>query len=301
MGFGTAAARLAVRRRRRPRTWAIFGAIIGPAALALLELAPPGRCWSCAAPTQGWLTLCPWCGEDIREPVGDAPVEEVRVRGPLTVIDGSASRALVGETDERRLPRVGSSGRNSAARSTPDSVDGRDVDVSPGERRIELPPRPPFAEPTTQVPPAAHVMFQPAADPVHRLKAMLGGSHQSLAAAQAEPAHAPAAEPRNIVLASAIYVTGSRGLLAGSRYGIALVGDHLRILGPVDVDPAAVAIAHPLRGVDATGLQGRLIITAGERRRERLALVFMSVAGGSAEGVADAIVAAASDLGSEPR
>jgi hypothetical protein len=108
-------------------------------------------------------------------------------------------------------------------------------------------------------------------------------------------------EVRNVVLASAIYMTGSRGLLAGSRYGIALVGEDLHILGPVDVDPTAVVIVHSLRGVDATGLQGRLIITAGERRRDRLALVFMSVAGGSAEGVAETIVTAASELEPDSR
>jgi len=229
--------------------------------------------------------VCPWCGEDIREPIGDLPVEEVRVHGPLTVIDGRASRALAGEADERRPTRIGPSGRNQAG-SAPDVVAQRSVDSSPMDRRIDRT--------------AAHAAVEPAADPVHRLKARLGGSRQSLAAAEAEPAR-PAPELRDVVLASAIYVTGSRGLLAGSRYGIALVGEHLRILGPVDVDPTAVAIVHPLHGVDATGLQGRLIITAGERRRERLALVFMSVAGGSAEGVADAIVAAAGTHRAEPR
>jgi hypothetical protein len=91
-------------------------------------------------------------------------------------------------------------------------------------------------------------------------------------------------------------VTGTRGLQAGSRYGIALFGYDLRILGPVDTDPTSVALLHSLRGIDATGLQGRLIITAGDGRRDRLALVFMSVAGGSPEGVAETLVRAAADL-----
>ena len=274
----------------------MFGAILGPAALALLHLAPPGRCWSCAAPTQGWLTLCPWCGEDIREPAPDLPEDEVRVHGPLTVIDGTAPRAPFRAADPN-----GATGRPSSARViAPDS--GSEAPAkSPArparnDRRIVLPPRPPLARPTPREPVAAPAAaVEPAADTVQRLKARLGGSSPSLAAAEAAPAAQPAAEARNVILASAIYVTGTRGLQAGSRYGIALVGDEFRILGPVDFDPTAVTLVHTLKGVDATGLQGRLIVTASDGRRDRLALVFMSVAGGSAEGVADAIVAAAAD------
>ncbi len=189
----------------------------------------------------------------------------------------------------------------------------RIVEPTPIERRIEVPSRPPLAEQAQRVPMAvASSTIEPAADPVRRLKASLGQTGQLIAGAaavagqvaprvRALPDRRPAVEPRTIVLASAIYVTGSRGLQAGSRYGISIVGDDLRILGPVDIDPAAVAIRHTLSGLDATGLQGRLIITATDGRRDQFALVFMSVAGGSPEGVADAIVAAAGENGPNPR
>jgi hypothetical protein len=172
----------------------------------------------------------------------------------------------------------------------------RETSSPPADRRrIELPKLPAVHMPAFSSPAAsASGAVEAPPDPVRRLKSRLVRSGTSEATAAAV---APAMEIRNVVLASAIYMTGSRGLLAGSRYGIALVGDDLHILGPVDVDPSAVVIVHSLRGVDATGLQGRLIITAGERRRDRLALVFMSVAGGSAEGVAETIVTAASELG----
>lgn len=181
----------------------------------------------------------------------------------------------------------------------------RGVDSGPRERRIDLAAPPPLGEQARRISSAtaarASASVEPADDPVRRLKASLGRSTQSLSAATARvPAPevnlGPNVEPRSIVLASAIYVTGSRGLQAGSRYGIALYGDDLRILGPVDIDPSAVAIRHALRGMDATGLQGRLIITATDGRRDQLALVFMSVAGGSPEGVADAIIAATGHL-----
>lgn len=194
----------------------------------------------------------------------------------------------------------------------------RMVEPTPIERRIEVPSRPPLAEQARRVPLAvAPATVEPAPDPVRRLKASLGQSGRSIAGAagaagatgqavaarvvQALPDRRPATEPRTVVLASAIYVTGSRGLQAGSRYGIALVGGDLRILGPVDINPTGVAIRHPLSGMDATGLQGRLIITATDGRRDQFALVFMSVAGGSPEGVADAIIAAAGEHGPNSR
>jgi hypothetical protein len=139
----------------------------------------------------------------------------------------------------------------------------------------------------------ASAVVAAASEPVRSLKSRLPRTGQAAAAA----AVAPEIEVRNVVLASAIFMTGSRALPAGSRFGISLVGDDLHILGPVDVDPSAVVLVHSLRGMDATANQGRLVITARQRRRDRLVLVFMAVAGGSPEGVADAIVAAASRLG----
>lgn len=303
-GFGAAAARLAVRRRRRPQTWAVFGAILGPAALAILQVAPPGRCWSCAAPTQGWLTLCPWCGEDVRGAARERPPEPIHLHGLLTVIDGSAPRAPVRDPSTRSAPGRASNPRGATVRQTRGSGARTLVDAGSGagERPIDAPALPRIAEPVERAPAtAATASVAPTADPVNRLRSRLGRSLQSLATAEAELVPLAVAEPLNVVVASAIYVTGTRGLQPGSRYGIALVGHELRILGPVDVDPGAVAIVHSLRGVDATGLQGRLIITAGQGRRDRLALVFMSVAGGSAEGVADTIVTAAAGLGADSR
>jgi hypothetical protein len=101
LGFGASAAILADRHRRRRRTWAVFGAILGPVALAVLELAPPGRCWSCEAPTRGWLTTCQWCGQDVRGPMPQGPTT---IR--LDVPRGNALRGRlpVAVAVMRRLP-----------------------------------------------------------------------------------------------------------------------------------------------------------------------------------------------------
>jgi hypothetical protein len=264
--------------------------------------------------------MCPWCGEDIREPasrlpkVSKAPEEIVRVHGSLTVIDGSASRAPMARIDPSRSASRATNSNSAPVSERPAASVARIVEPTPIERRIEVPSRPPLAEQAQRVPLAmASATVEAAADPVRRLKASLGRSGQSIAGAaavtgqavaarmQALPDRRAAVEPQSVVLASAIYVTGSRGLQAGSRYGIAIVGEDLRILGPVDINPTGVAIRHSLSGMDATGLQGRLIITASDGRRDQFALVFMSVAGGSPEGVADAIVAAAREHGPNPR
>ena len=55
----------AAKRSRRPVIWFVFGALIGPLALALLALAPPGRCPSCAAPVLGWPSTCRSCGRPL--------------------------------------------------------------------------------------------------------------------------------------------------------------------------------------------------------------------------------------------
>ena len=52
---------LASRRSRSPAIWFVFGALIGPIALALLAFAPPGRCPSCDASIPGWSVSCPQC------------------------------------------------------------------------------------------------------------------------------------------------------------------------------------------------------------------------------------------------
>jgi len=233
-------------------------------ALLILNMAPPGRCWSCASPTDGWSAICAWCGEDVRNPPEVAIAEPAPIPTPaaLTVIEGSA------------------------------------------------PPRPPATERTRKgtaataeaANAASNRSSVEAADPVHQLKARLGpASAPTIASAGPAPdaANPPVEAPRELVLASAIYLTGSRGLQAGSRYGIALMGPNLAILGPVDIDPSAVALTHHLRGLDATGIQGQLIITAADPSHDRFALVFMAVAGGSCEGIAD-VIAAAAAAASEP-
>ena len=63
--FAPLSAWFAMRRARNPVTWLLLGAVIGPIALALLALAPPGRCPWCAASVEGWPSTCRRCGRTL--------------------------------------------------------------------------------------------------------------------------------------------------------------------------------------------------------------------------------------------
>jgi hypothetical protein len=75
LAFGPLAAWLAARRQRNPALWLLFGAILGPIALVLIQVAPPRRCWNCSEPTAGFESRCSTCGADLRTPHATSPAE----------------------------------------------------------------------------------------------------------------------------------------------------------------------------------------------------------------------------------
>ena len=52
----------AARRGRSPVVWFVFGALLGPVAIVLIAIAPPGRCPACDVPVPGWAGWCASCG-----------------------------------------------------------------------------------------------------------------------------------------------------------------------------------------------------------------------------------------------
>jgi hypothetical protein len=75
--FAIGSAVLAGRRYRDTLPWLVFGAILGPVAIILLLIAPPGACPRCGMRVKGWLSVCVRCGHSVRLPA-DEP-EEVGV------------------------------------------------------------------------------------------------------------------------------------------------------------------------------------------------------------------------------
>jgi len=72
MVFGPLTGWLAGRRQRQRLVWLVYGGLLGPLALLIVALAPPGQCPACEAPLRGWAYVCPACGRQLRGSVGFA-------------------------------------------------------------------------------------------------------------------------------------------------------------------------------------------------------------------------------------
>jgi hypothetical protein len=89
--FGPLAAWLAARRGRNPAIWLLLGALLGPLAFALIQVAPPAHCWNCSEPTIGFESHCSTCGSDLRSPETSVPagrpvVDSQMERPPLRAV-----------------------------------------------------------------------------------------------------------------------------------------------------------------------------------------------------------------------
>src|SRR4029079_14242330 len=114
-------------------------------------------------------------------------------------------------------------------------------------------------------------------------------SYHSSATARAKVDH-QADEQR--LLATAVFVAGNALLEPGHRYSLALRPGRLLVLGPTDVDPAAIMLDRDVAEIEVRSLDGRLILR--ERNgRSGLVLAFMAVAGPSTENLASTIAEAA--------
>jgi hypothetical protein len=260
IAFALGAAWLARRRDRLVPAWAIFGAILGPVALVLLWVAPPGRCAACRAPARGWLTQCQWCGMDVRT-------------GSAIAVVATGAAGSPGPVVPKARPATGPNRPM--------------ISVAPTRR-----PSDPPAPPVTSALPA------PATAPVTTTTADTAKPARTSRPPwkpKAKTSETASSKERTIqLLGTGIYVTGTVGLTPGSRYAIQVDGVDLGIVGPADRTPKAVAFERPLHGVDATGLEGRLVISAPGSRGGTV-LVFQSLDGGDTVAVAASISNAARD------
>lgn len=273
LGFAVAAAWLARRRDRLALAWLLFGAILGPVALVLLWFAPPGRCSHCRAPVRGWLTICEWCGMDIRHAASSS--------------EGAAGAATSAAPRGRPL-----------------------ISVAPTRRPGDPPAStPPVVAPPVEAPPALEPQAR-SADPVEAPPAASPASGGGSVATKTTAPTSPRTRTRSTkktkaaaaaqALASGIFVTGTVGLAPGSRYSIQIGESDLHIVGPADLSPKAVAFERALDGVDATGLEGRLVISAPGTRGGTV-LVFQSLDGADASAVARTVMDAVRKAGGDAR
>jgi len=264
--FGVASGWLAHRRDRIVLAWVLFGAILGPVGLVLLWAAPPGRCASCRAPVRGWQTECEWCGMDVR---GRSAAERSAER-PIISVAPTLRPAI-----DRAQPIANPSApptkatKRKATKATKASgaADRTAAAVAPPAVSTD-PPAPASASASA----SASAKSEPAA-----------AAPAAAAGRRASPAKAAVVDGATTrrdqqVVTSGVYVTGTVGLSAGSRYTIAHDGVDLQVLGPSDRSPKKIAYERALEGVDATAPEDRLILTAAGGRGGTV-LVFMSVEG----------------------
>jgi hypothetical protein len=91
------------------------------------------------------------------------------------------------------------------------------------------------------------------------------------------------------LLATGLYLGGTGRLDIGARYGIVVDGARLKVMGPFD--GSVLALERWLYGLTATVAQDRVLIAIGARNTS-IALVFGSISGMSATGLADELQSA---------
>jgi hypothetical protein len=227
--------------------WFVLGGIIGPLAVVLLLVAPPGACPECGARIRGWPRACEACGASL----GGA----VSVAGPASAPQAAPATGPV-------VVRT---------------ISGPVETGTPRPRPV-LVPSPSAERPVLVEPRSEPVGAVAAADRTDRDAARRRYRHE-------EDLVAPGARliGSGIYLGgTAPSSTKVARLEVGDRYGLARDGDELHILGPVTIDPERVVARVPIAGAEVELVADRLVVQGGPAARG-LALAFanLSVARGT--------------------
>lgn len=256
--FGPTAAWLAARRHRNPALWLLFGALLGPVALALIGFAPPARCPACSEMTVGFERTCQTCGYPLRSPSRGAPLTGSESTPPTrSVAEPAAS------LPPPRLHAVPNPIRSLADRE-------RDA------RALQSAAPPPSISVNDARP--------------DRLTAL--GAHRPGPASAADADAFAESRPDLTILAIGVFVRGSESLVPGSRYLIARTADRLKVIGPIEASSEHVELDLSLARVEANFVPDRLVVggIADERSGRTFILVFQGVAGLTATPVDEAIM-----------
>ena len=197
-----------------------------------------------------------------------------RMRTASTSADGTPakSRAEASTPTPAPAPAKPAATSTPQARAQPVTPQPAMPRAAPPEPRLFQPPL--FQPPSLPEPPVSQ---PPRTQPV---------------APASTPPRSNLSEQATTLLATAVYITGSTRLDAGRRYGLGLRGSRLQILGPTDIDPDVVVLDHPLQGLEATALEGRLIVSDANGK-SGFVVVFMSIVGAGTEALAATIQSSA--------
>jgi hypothetical protein len=264
IAFGPITAFVARSRDRQPLIWFFLGVLIGPIALALVVFAPAGRCESCGSQVEGWPSHCAVCAARLPTPLSGQEASSQPVVPPVTPFPTPTVVPDVMPSIVRPFPvpdhevAVGSGGV--ATRARPSRARTRSGAGHDGD--ISVAGRVGAARPTG---------------------AGARGAHKTKEVA---------------ILATAVFLTGSSACRPGMHYALAIRGDSLLVLGPLEVDPDVIAVERPLGSIAVTAYEDQLLIN--DRRVGILtwSLAFRHLSGQSAATVERALLHAGSAQGS---
>lgn len=131
--------------------WTLFGALLGPLALVLLLIAPPGRCRYCDARVHGWSATCARCGLDVNGPRRGAAAR-ARGDGLISVVP---TQRVVSTESPALHPFVVATALNQGSRGTEPAMTTDPVPMSAPRQ-----PEPDVI--STPLPPTPSATFVPA-------------------------------------------------------------------------------------------------------------------------------------------
>lgn len=269
IAFAPISAFVARSRDRQPLIWFFLGALIGPLALALVVFAPPGRCESCGWLVEGWPTHCEACRALLPTPLS----RPERTIAPALSASQQATRVI---------PDVLPSIVRPFPAATDDDSDGR----APAVTRA----RPSRAKARPKVAVEDE-------EPVGSVASRVGATRPTDRAAPGQSRSGAHRSKETAILATAVFLTGSSACRPGMHYALAIRGDSLLVLGPLEVDPDVIAVERPLGSIAVTAYEEQLLIN--DRRVGILtwSLAFRHLSGQSAATVERALLHAGSAQG----
>ena len=282
IGFGYRAWGVARTERRDPARWAVLGAILGPAALMILDAAPPGTCGSCLSPVTGWSFTCPTCGADVRLVQVLLPTSEVGADPmPAARVDVAPDAAVESPAWSRA----------SAWRTTPTPASTMRATPSPNPARVATLR---VADGEDAVDPATPGLFAAAV-------AAAAARPSTIAPADAdETAGGPAVTPAGVPvmasgvddaaspvrLALAVFVEGSRSLRPGRSYQLVSRGGELQITGSLSGPVDREVVSEPIDEVRVSVRGNRMLVSGTSEALADLRLVFTKTEDLTEQGVA---------------
>ncbi len=319
MVFGPAAGFLARRAARSPVVWLLYGAVLGPIAVVLLLLAPPGHCLACGRESHGWSGECLFCDADLRTgwPAGRA-IPAADPEGDPTGADRGSVRDALAAPPVRPAPRitpaVGPSGTpddwpprwptlrgaesmsgERAARTPLAQAADHGRQRSPGTPVGDLPVVPRRSDSIAPMERRSDASLTGAVGPANANRDGVARAEPPRARSRTWPAELEVHRDVNAreqalvgttvgsslrMIMSAVSLSGTSGLTIGARYGVAVEDAVVLFIGPLGETPSTIRAALPASHLEVTALEDRILMsTTGRSTAKPFFAAFVQVQG----------------------